>query len=300
MNIIKSCAITNTTAKRNRQIKYIVIHYTAGTHSERGQALAVASMFARGTVGGSADFIVDDVDIVQYNEDIQNRFCWSVGGSKYTSMSTTEGGKFYNKCTNANSISIEMCSSKKDRSNLSGASPDWYLTAAVLDNAVKLTKFLMLQYNIPIDHVIMHHHVTGKLCPQPWTLNQERLTGWYDFTKRLSDGEDEEMIETINMDVNGKALKADAIIKNGETFIKMRALENAGFDVDYNKETKLRIIKTKTNDQTVNYYNIKEKLKSVNIAGNNYVNIRELAELLNLDIGFDPETKEITLNIKIK
>jgi N-acetylmuramoyl-L-alanine amidase CwlA len=223
-----------------------------------------------------------------------------VGGSKYTTMTTTEGGKFYNKCTNANSISIEMCSSKKDRSNLSGAAPDWYLAAAVLDNAIKLTKFLMLQYNIPIDRVIMHHHVTGKLCPQPWTLNQERLTGWYDFTKRLSDGEDEEMIETINMDVNGKALKADAIIKNGETFIKMRALENAGFEVDYNKETKLRIIKTKTNDQTVNYYNIKEKLKSVNIAGNNYVNIRELAELLNLDIKFDPETKEITLNIKIK
>ena len=51
-------------------------------------------MFKSGSVGGSADFIVDDSEIVQYNSDISHRACWAVGGKKYTSMTTSEGGKY--------------------------------------------------------------------------------------------------------------------------------------------------------------------------------------------------------------
>ena len=34
-----------------------------------------------------------------------------------------------------------------------------------LDNAVKLAKILMRKYNIPVERVIRHYDVTGKMCP---------------------------------------------------------------------------------------------------------------------------------------
>ena len=108
MNIIKAFGTTNTDYySKTLQRKYIVLHYTAGTRSVKGSARNVASMFKNGSVGGSADFIVDDSEIVQYNGDISHRACWSVGGKKYSSMTTSEGGRYYGICTNSNSINIE-------------------------------------------------------------------------------------------------------------------------------------------------------------------------------------------------
>lgn len=75
MNIIKCTSTHNTTAKVNRKIEWIVLHYTAGTTSKSGKALDVAKMFARSTREASADFVVDDASIVQYNRDIANRYC---------------------------------------------------------------------------------------------------------------------------------------------------------------------------------------------------------------------------------
>ena len=72
------CSVTsthNTTAKVNRKIEWIVLHYTAGTTSKSGKALDVAKMFARSTREASADFVVDDASIVQYNRNIANRYC---------------------------------------------------------------------------------------------------------------------------------------------------------------------------------------------------------------------------------
>jgi N-acetylmuramoyl-L-alanine amidase CwlA len=132
-----------------------VLHYTAGVSSKRGSATNIAKFFGGGKAGGSADFIVDDETIVQYNPDIKNRYCWAVGGSKYTTMSTTQGGKFYGKCTNMNSVSIEMCSSKTNTKSLLASDTDWYITAKTVANAVELTKYLMKVYNIPLDRVIM-------------------------------------------------------------------------------------------------------------------------------------------------
>ena len=43
----------------------------------------------------------------------------------------------------------------------------------------------MKKYNIPIECVIMHHTVTGKLCPAMWTHNESELKGYYDFLKSI-------------------------------------------------------------------------------------------------------------------
>lgn len=185
INIIKECSLANTTKKENRNIQWIVLHYTAGTQSGIGSARSIARYFGRPTTKASADFIVDDGEIVQYNLNPNDYYCWAVGGKKYTALSTSLGGKYYSQCNNSNSINIEMCSRKKNTSTLNASDDDWYLTDATINNAVKLTKYLMKLYNIDVNHVIMHHMVTGKWCPQPWCKNEKALDGWKNFLSKL-------------------------------------------------------------------------------------------------------------------
>jgi N-acetylmuramoyl-L-alanine amidase CwlA len=185
IKITKKTGTANTTVLKNRKAQWIVLHYTAGTSSTAGHAASVAAMFAKASTKASADFIVDDATIVQYNPDPENRYTWAVGGSKYKTMSTSLGGKYYNQCKNSNSISIEMCSTKKNTKSLSVSDIDWSISDKTVANAVELTKYLMKKYNIDINHVIMHHHVTGKVCPQPWVLNESRLSEWKSFLSKV-------------------------------------------------------------------------------------------------------------------
>ena len=188
MDIIKKTSTTHTGYLKNRSIQYIVLHYTAGTNSKKGTAQAIATMFANpNNRPASADFIVDDGEIVQYNPNIKDRYTYAVGGKPYTVKYTPLACTYYNKCKNNNSISIEMCSTKANKKSLQATDTDWSLSANVVDRTVELTKYLMKAYNIPADRVIMHHHVTGKLCPQPWCINPRRLDGWNKFKERLTD-----------------------------------------------------------------------------------------------------------------
>ena len=187
MNIKPYYSITSLTYAPNRSIEYIALHYTAGTTSKAGTALGVAKWFASGgnpSNPASSDFIVDDRDVVQYNNDIENRYAWCVGGAKY-SPTTSLGASLYGKATNKNTINIEICSNKVNKKSLLASDTDWYFTDAELDNTRELVKYLMKKYNIPIERVIMHHTVTGKLCPAMWTHNETELKGYYDFLKSI-------------------------------------------------------------------------------------------------------------------
>ena len=187
MNIKPYYSITSLTYAPNRSIEYIALHYTAGTTSKAGTALGVAKWFASGgnpSNPASSDFIVDDRDIVQYNNDIENRYAWCVGGTKY-SPTTSLGASLYGKATNKNTINIEICSNKVNKKSLLASDTDWYFTKAELDNTRELVKYLMKKYNIPIERVIMHHSVTGKPCPAMWTHNESELKGYYDFLQSI-------------------------------------------------------------------------------------------------------------------
>jgi len=187
MNIVKYTSSVHTSLQPNRPIQYLVFHYCASGSSKKGTARAIATYFGNPkNRAASADFIVDDAEIVQYNPDIKHRYCYSVGGDKYTKLYTKEAATFYGFCRNYNSINVEICNCKKDKSDMNNVlATDWYFTDAVLNNAVELGKFLMKEYRIPASRVLMHHHVTGKLCPQPWCLNNSRLDEWYKFKERL-------------------------------------------------------------------------------------------------------------------
>lgn len=186
IDILKHTGYSNTTSLLNRAIDYIVIHYTAGSTSRAGAAKNNAVRFANPSIGASADFIVDDETIVQYNPDIKNRFCWHCGDNKNI---YSMGGKFYGKCTNANSIGIEICCTnpnwmQSDQAN----SKKWSFTEKAVAKAVELTKYLMQTYNIPADRVIRHYDVSGKFCPGiiGWNEDSGNAKKWEEFKSRLT------------------------------------------------------------------------------------------------------------------
>ena len=143
----------NITKSLNRKIKYLVIHYTAGTSSKSGEALKNSKSFCKKKA--SADFCVDDETIIQVNPDIRNYYCWAVGD-----------GKGKNGIYNKDCVSIEICSNLKKKTtykkpNHSG----WSFTDESLNNALNLSKYIMNVYDIPLKNVIRHFDVSGKSCP---------------------------------------------------------------------------------------------------------------------------------------
>lgn len=154
--------ITKHITKKSREIKYIVIHYTAGSSSKKGAAMSTRNLFQNSNRDASADFCVDDETIVQTNSDPKNYYCWAVGDGK---------GKY--GITNSNCISIEMCSTLKSGTSAAKCNhTGWSISDKVLDNTEKLVKYLMEKYNIPLDRVVRHYDASRKSCPG--------IIGWND------------------------------------------------------------------------------------------------------------------------
>ena len=210
INITKRTSSHNTSYKAGRQLKFIVIHYTAGTTSRPGTAINTAAYFATTNRQASADFICDDANIVQYNPDIKNRYCWAVGGSKY---SGTRGGSKYGICTNTNSISIEICSSNKKGKVTATNDANWYFTDAAVNNARELTKYLMSTYNIPASNVIRHWDVTGKACPgiAGWIIDAGSESKWNEFKTSLTGSSDATHGKIVNEDWIWKFLSSKGV-----------------------------------------------------------------------------------------
>lgn len=163
LKIINKFLSNHITSSPNREIKYLAIHYTAGGSSAPGSAQAIYNVFSQRSA--SADFAVDDRDIVQFNPDLKNYYCWAIGDNGI--------GTLKNQATNRNTISIEICSNLVK--GTSAAVPNhsgWTFTDASLNNTLKLSRYLMKKYNISKERVIRHYDVTGKLCPG--------VVGWND------------------------------------------------------------------------------------------------------------------------
>ena len=184
MTITNKFSTVHTTAKAARAIEYIVIHYTAGVTSKAGSAVNTADYFRTTSTEVSADFIVDDTAVVQYNGDIRNRYTWHCGGSKYN----TKGGSLYGICKNSNSIGIEICCENSTGKMQDANDKSYSFSDAAIANAEWLVKKLMAEYNIPADHVVRHYDVTGKLCPGivGWNLDSGSEAKWQAFKQAIS------------------------------------------------------------------------------------------------------------------
>lgn len=127
-------------------IKYIVLHYTAVNGDT---AKNEASYFGRNySRYAGAHFFVDQNGYIAQSIEM-NVTAWSVGGSKYYKTNPA----YYGKCTNFNSVSIEMCDQvKKD----AGA------------KQIEAVKWLIsyIQKSCPnAKTIIRHYDVNGKPCP---------------------------------------------------------------------------------------------------------------------------------------
>lgn len=184
MTITNKFSTVHTTAKANRNIKYIVIHYTAGVTSKAGSAINTADFFTSTEV--SSDFTVDDTAVVQYNPDIKNRYTWHCGGNKYA----TKGGSLYGICKNSNSIGIEICCTNSTGKMQNANDKSYSFTDAAVANAEWLVKKLMAEYNIPAERVVRHYDVTGKPCPGiiGWNADSGSEAKWTAFKQAVSGG----------------------------------------------------------------------------------------------------------------
>lgn len=191
-SFITKLPISRHISNRNgKTIKYIVIHFTAGSSSKKGKAKEVRDMFQKSSRDASADFCIDDETIVQINPDLKKYYCYAVGDGK---------GKY--GITNSNSISIEMCSTLQKGCTVNTANHSgWSVSDKVVDNTVKLTKHLMSKYNIDSTHVVRHYDASRKLCPGIIGWNDGGIydektgkslgktnnsTEWNNFKKRIS------------------------------------------------------------------------------------------------------------------
>lgn len=203
------------------KIKYIVIHYTA---NDGDTDEANAKYFKNNIVKASAHYFVDGDSVTQSVPD--DHVAYSVGGNKYSNCNATGGGKYYGKCTNTNSISIELCDDVKG----SGIYP----SVATIANAVALTKKLMKKYNIPASRVIRHFDVTGKLCPAYWCGTAAKTSKWKsEFWEKLAGttGEFKVKITVNTLNVRkGAGTSYDVVqtVKKGEVFTITRTVGNWG------------------------------------------------------------------------
>jgi len=175
------------------KIKYIVIHYTANdgdTDENNGK------YFKNNVVKSSAHYFVDSDSVTQSVPD--DYTAWAVGGSRWSNYKTTGGAKYYSKCTNTNSISVELCDDVKN-----GVI---YPSEKTIERAAQLVKSLMKKYNVPLSNVIRHFDVTGKPCPAYWVDNNK----WNEFKSRLS-GAAVSNVEEYNMDTIKKGSKGKAV-----------------------------------------------------------------------------------------
>lgn len=169
--LFKESHSSNFKKGRSDSIKYIVIHYTAGNGDT---AKNNAEYYANNVVKASAHYFVDEGDTI-YQSVKEGDTAWAVGGTnQYT----------HPECRNSNSISIELCSRNINGGGRPATDAGWYFKPETIENAVGLTRELMKKYNIPIENVIRHYDVWGKVCPAPFVNNPEK---WKEFKGKLLD-----------------------------------------------------------------------------------------------------------------
>lgn len=152
----------NRSNRGGTPIRYIVVHDT-GNPSRGANATAHYNYFNGGDRSSSADFFVDDTQVLCVN-DYYKYYTWHCGDGH---------GKY--GITNRNSVGIEFCinvDSDRDKT---------------LDRTAQLVRELMQELNIPIERVVRHYDASRKNCPQ--SMSGNGWAQWYKFKEKLK-GED--------------------------------------------------------------------------------------------------------------
>lgn len=147
----------NFSKRTQGKIKYIVIHDTGNTR-ERADANAHFNFFNSADRQSSAHYFVDDKQILRVIKDADRSWAVGDGRDKYG-------------ITNENSLNIEMCI------NSDGDFNKTYL------HTLKLVKYLMKEYNIPLENVVRHYDASRKICPN--IFKENNWEKWNKFKEDL-------------------------------------------------------------------------------------------------------------------
>ena len=160
------------------KIEFIVVHYLGVPNADNPYLYG-------GGYGGHYNIKRDGT--IYKAADPKTAVVWHCGGG----LQGSGGHSFYKVCTNFNSIGIEcgVCYTDTSVKDASGDSDQWYFTTETQESLVWLVSKLMDEYGIGIDHVIRHYDVTGKICPNPYVLNNRLRTSWTweEFKSRLAE-----------------------------------------------------------------------------------------------------------------
>lgn len=185
VDIIEKLTLINRTVRNNRNIWFIVIHYTGNVTDK---AISNANYFYDTNRGASAHYFVDEESIVQVVRDKDE--AWAVNRNYGTN-------NLFGTVNNNNSISIEMCSTN-------GA-----IAERTIKNTIDLVKTLMKKYNIPVQNVYRHYDVCTKNCPgwAGWGM-LDGDSKWVNFKNRLVENTKQEPViintqKQYPIDVNG-------------------------------------------------------------------------------------------------
>jgi N-acetylmuramoyl-L-alanine amidase CwlA len=151
--------------RKYKDIRYIVVHNTAN----RGDsALGNCNYFAKYNTGKAGAHIFGDQRGHFIRSIRMNRTAWAVGGF-YTNKKGA--AKYYGKCTNYNSISIELC-------DIVDKKP----SQAMLINLKKTIKYIQ-RWCPNATTIIRHWDVNGKDCPHIMTGTKNKT--WKQILKYL-------------------------------------------------------------------------------------------------------------------
>jgi N-acetylmuramoyl-L-alanine amidase CwlA len=90
---------------------------------------------------------------------------------------------------NYNTINIEACSAKRtpvSRRPNAYMDDDFYFPDDTYRNLVSLVAWLLDSFSIRLANLIMHHNISGKLCPAMWCNSKEAFNGWTAFKNDVS------------------------------------------------------------------------------------------------------------------
>lgn len=147
-------------ARTARDIRYLVIHHTAGDGESAGTCACRSAEIA---LPASLHYFVDGNEVWQSVPD--KDIAWHCG---------TRGTYYHPYCRNENSIGIGLCGRILDGR--------YSLLPETAARAAALARELTARYGIPAENVLRHYDVTHKTCPVPFV---ESTAAWRTFRERL-------------------------------------------------------------------------------------------------------------------
>lgn len=168
MKYVKAKPISYGSKRNRKNVRYIVIHNTG---NKGDLAISNANYFAKANTrqAGAHIFIDQKGNIIK--SIALNLIAWAVGGNQKSGRKGE--AKYYGKCTNSNSVSIELC----DIVNK-------YPSNDMIKSVKKAIKHIR-KYCPNATRIIRHWDVNGKDCPH--LMSGDENAKWEKFLRDIGE-----------------------------------------------------------------------------------------------------------------